>query len=170
MLMLHFTTRIKKFGSKGEKTGWTYIEIPSELINKLKPGVKTSFRVKGKLDEHPIKNIALLPMGEGDFIMALNAEMRKKIGKKSGYALDVYLAEDKSEFPFNKDFIACLKDEPKAISHFESITGSHQKYFSKWIDSAKTIETQTKRITMAVQALSKKMGYPEMIRANKKKD
>ncbi|HQV55523.1 MAG TPA: YdeI/OmpD-associated family protein, partial [Chitinophagaceae bacterium] len=47
-------------------------------------------------------------------------------------------------------------------------TGSHQKYFSKWIDAAKTEPTKVKRITMAVNALAKKVGYPEMIRAAKK--
>lgn len=168
--MVHFKTIIKKFGSQGEKTGWTYIDIPSTIIEKIKPGVKTSFRVKGKLDEHTIKGIALLPMGGGDFIMALNAELRKKIGKKSGYELEVYLSEDKSDFIFNKDFIACLRDEPKALTYFHSLTGSHQKYFSKWIDSAKTIDTKAKRIVMAVKALSQKMDYSEMIRANKKRE
>ena len=68
-----------------------------------------------------------------------------------------------------KDFIACLKDEPMAKKHFESLTGSHQRYFSKWIDSAKTEETKVKRITMAVNALAKKWGYPEMLRSSQGK-
>lgn len=165
--MVHFKTMIKKFSSQGEKTGWTYIDIPSTIIDKIKPGAKTSFRVKGKLDEHTIKGIALLPMGGGDFIMALNADIRKKIGKKTGYELNVYLTEDKSAFVFNKDFIVCLKDEPRAFEYFNSLPGSHQRYFSKWIDSAKTADTQAKRIVMAVKALSQKMGYGEMIRAGK---
>nr|MBP8244154.1 YdeI/OmpD-associated family protein [Chitinophagaceae bacterium] len=51
-----------------------------------------------------------------------------------------------------------------AKAFFESLTGSHQRYFSKWIDSAKTEPTRVKRITMAVNALAKKWGYGEMIR------
>jgi hypothetical protein len=47
----------------------------------LRPGNKKSFRVKGKIDAHPIRGIALLPMGGGRFIMALNAEMRKEMEK-----------------------------------------------------------------------------------------
>jgi hypothetical protein len=46
---------------------------------------------------------------------------------------------------------------------------SHQVYFSKWIESAKTNATKTKRIVMALTAFSKKQGYPEMIRENKNK-
>jgi hypothetical protein len=76
--MISFTTTILKFGQQGEKTGWTYILIPAELAGQLKPGHKKSFRVKGRLDQYPIKGVALLPMGEGDFIMALNAAHAKR--------------------------------------------------------------------------------------------
>ncbi|HVF97457.1 MAG TPA: YdeI/OmpD-associated family protein, partial [Flavisolibacter sp.] len=51
---------------------------------------------------------------------------------------------------------------------FESLTKGHRLYFSKWIESAKTEPTKAKRIAMAVNALAKGWGYPEMMRANKK--
>jgi uncharacterized protein YdeI (YjbR/CyaY-like superfamily) len=105
-------------------------------------------------------------MGDGNFIMPLNAAMRKATGKKLGDTLRVSLEADESEFELSQDFLDCLKDDPPAYDFFQSLTGSHQKYFSKWIDSAKTAATKTKRIVMAVTALSKKQGYPEMIRAN----
>ena len=166
--MVKFTAEILKFGKQGEKTGWTYFIISSLQAQKLKPDFKKSFRVKGKLDSHPIKKVALLPMGEGDFIMPLNASMRKAIRKKYGEKLLVILEEDKSEFVFNSDLILCLDDEPAAKKHFKTLSGSHQRYFSKWIDSAKTDSTKTKRIAMAVNALVKCMGFPEMLRVQKK--
>ena len=165
--MIQFTTTIHKFAKQGEKTGWTYIEISASQAKKLKPDTKVSFRVKGSLDSFKIKQIALLPMGEGHFILPLNAAMRKATGKKLGDKLNVSLEADNSEFAFSEDFIACLQDDPVAYDFFQTLSGSHQKYFSKWIDSAKTAHTKTKRIVMAVTALSKKQGYPEMIRANK---
>lgn len=162
--MVRFTVTINKFGSKGEKTGWTYFEVPAAIAQELKPGNKKEFKVKGKLDKYAIKRTSLIPMGGGRFIMALNADMRRAIGKKEGALLDVQLTEDKSDFVFNTDFIECLKDEPAAYKHFQSLTGSHQRYFSKWIDSAKTDPTKTKRIAMALNALAKGWGYPEMVR------
>ena len=162
--MVRFTVTINKFGAKGEKTGWTYFEVPPDIAQELKPDNKKEFKVKGKLDKYAIKRTSLIPMGGGRFIMALNADMRKAIGKKEGAMLEVQLAEDKSDFVFNADFIECLKDEPAAYTHFQSLTGSHQRYFSKWIDSAKTDPTKTKRIAMAVNALAKGWGYPEMLR------
>ncbi|HEY6502487.1 MAG TPA: YdeI/OmpD-associated family protein [Chitinophagaceae bacterium] len=170
MKAVSFTATIHKFEKQGEKTGWTYIEIPAEMAQKLKPGNKKSFRVKGKLDSYKISGIALLPMGGGAFVMALNAAMRKGFGKKHGAMLKVQLEEDKDEFRFNTDFMDCLADEPAAMNFFKTLAGSHQRYFSKWIDSAKTVETKAKRIAWAVTALSKKQGYGEMLRSHNKKD
>ncbi len=167
--MVQFTTTILKFGSMGEKTGWTYIEVPSDIAQQLKPGNRREFKVKGKLDKHPVTRLSLIPMGGGSFILPLNAGLRKVIGKKQGAMLKLQLEADNSEFVFNTDFIACLEDDPPAKKFFESLTGSHQRYFSKWIDSAKTEPTKIKRISMAVNALAKKWGYPEMLRASQGK-
>ncbi|MCC7029539.1 MAG: DUF1905 domain-containing protein, partial [Chitinophagaceae bacterium] len=74
--MIQFKAIIEKFGQQGEKTGWTYFLIPAEIAEKINKGVKKSYRVKGFLDETEISGVAILPMGEGDFIMPLNAELR----------------------------------------------------------------------------------------------
>src|SRR3984893_7044240 len=92
--MIQFIAPILQFAEQGEKSGWTYIEVPAALAQQLKPGNKKTFRVKGKLDQHIIKGIALLPMGGGDFIMALNATMRKAIGKRKGAVISVQLQTD----------------------------------------------------------------------------
>ena len=167
MKRIRYQTSLRKFGEKGEKTGWTYIEIPAEMAQQLKPGHKKSFRVKGKLDELSIQSVALLPMGDGNFIMPINASMRKSLRKQKGAMLEVQLQEDTTAFVFNKDFKICLEDEPSAKKFFETLPASHQKYFSKWIDSAKTEPTKVKRIAMAVAALARQMGYSEMIREQK---
>lgn len=163
--MIRLTATMHKFRSKGEKTGWTYVEIPADLAQKLKPGNKKEFKVKGKLDSYAIQRSSLLPMGGGIFIMPVNGAMRKAIGKKEGAMVKLQLEADDSAFVFNAEFIECLSDEPAAKFFFETLPGSHQRYFSKWIDSAKMDETKVKRITLAVTALSKKWGYGEMIRA-----
>jgi len=166
--MVSFNAIIKQFGQQGEKTGWTYIEVPVDATDELMPGNKKGFRVKGKLDNFPIKRIALIPMGGGIFIMPLNAAMRKGIAKRKGAMLKVQLIIDETPFQFNKDFIACLDDDPSAKKYFSTLTRSHREYFSKWIDAAKTEPTKTKRIAMAINALAKKWGYPEMLRNSRK--
>jgi len=169
---VQFTTVIQQFGEQGEKTGWTHIIIPAEIAQQLIPGNKKSFRVKGFLDDYKIEQVALLPMGGGDFVMALNATMRKGIKKKKGAMLNVKLQVDTKPIKPPTDFIECLKDEPKAFEFFYSLPKGHQNYFGKWIDSAKTEQTKTKRIAQAVNALSKKYGFSEMMRSlkNDRKD
>ena len=166
--MISFTTTILKFDQQGEKTGWTYITIPAALAEQLMPGNKKSFRVKGKLDECAVKGIALIPMGAGDFIMALNADIRKRIGKRKGAQLKVNLVVDEAGYQLNVALMDCMADEPAAMAWFKSLSKGHQNYFSKWVEAAKTEPTKIKRIAQAVSALSRKMGYPEMIRAQKK--
>jgi len=165
--MITFTARILKFQKKGEKTGWSYIEISKRQAQQLKPDSKVSFRTKGFLDVLPIQKAALLPMGDGNFILPINGTMRKALGKKEGDTVKVQLELDESALKLNAEFIKCLKDEPGAYDFFKMLPKSHQNYFSKWIESAKTIQTKTKRITMAVIALGSGQGYSEMIRANK---
>lgn len=165
--MIRFTATLQKFDEQGEKTGWTFIEIPEELAQKLKPGNKKSFRVKGKLDKFAIASVALMPMGEGNFIMAINADMRKGVGKKKGAQVIVQLEADDAPVPLSADLLGCLEDEPKAKAFYKSLTKGHQNYFSKWVESAKTEPTKAKRIAQAVNALSKGQHYGIMIRALK---
>ncbi len=168
--MIQFNTTIHKFENQGEKTGWTYIEIPADLAQKLKPGNKKSFRVKGKLDEFKIAGVSLLPMGGGAFIMAINAGMRKGIRKREGSSLTVKLEEDKKPYELNKEFLACLEDEPKALASLKAMPRSFQNYYSKWIESAKTEPTRIKRIAHAVSTLARGLNFQEMIRSLQKKN
>lgn len=168
--MVQYTTTILQFGEKGEKTGWSYIEVPADLAAELKPGYKQSFRVKGKLDNYAFEGVALLPMGNGSFIMPLKATIRKKIGKNKGAMLQVRLAVDNNPEPVSSpEFMECLHDDPQALSFFNTLPKSHRNYFMTWIESAKTEPTKTKRIAQAINGLSLKQGYGEMIRALKAK-
>lgn len=167
--MVQFVTIIKKFEQQGEKTGWTYIDIPADIADTLMPGNKKSFRVKGKLDKHPVKGVALLPMGGGNFIIPLNSEMRKAIGKRHGAMLSVSLVADKETVKLSEEMLACLQDEPKALAQFKKMPPSHQKYYSNWIESAKTAPTKTKRIAMTVTAMLKKQDFGTMMREAKAK-
>ena len=162
--MLRFTTKILQFADMGEKTGWTYIRIPAALAQQLTPD-KKSFRVKGRLDDHSIQKIALIPMGEGDFIMALNAGIRKAIRKQKGAMLQVEIEVDKAVIKPPGDLLECLADEPQALDYFTSLPKSHQNYFGNWIKAAKTDGTRARRIACVVSAMIQRLTFAEMLRA-----
>jgi len=163
--MLRFTTQILQFADMGEKTGWTYIRIPAVLAQQLLPGNKKSFRVKGRLDDYPIQKMALIPMGAGDFIMALNAAVRKAIRKQKGASLKVELEVNKALIQPPKDLLDCLADEPVALAYFKGLPTSHRNYFGNWVRAAKTDGTRTRRIACVVMAMVKQLTFAEMLHA-----
>ena len=165
-----FTALIKKFNQQGEKTGWTYIDIPEAIATQLLPGSKKSFRVKGWLDQYAYEGLSLVPMGGGDFILALNATIRKSIGKTKGAMVKVRMEIDTKPVIISPDLMECLQDEPKALAYFNALPPSHRKYYSNWIESAKTEATKAKRIVQALTACSQQMSYGEMIRSLKNKE
>ncbi len=162
--MVRFSAPIQKFGSQGEKTGWNYIVVPASATKKLNPGVKRSYRVKGKLDEYPIEKTALVPMGGGDFILAINAAIRKATGKRFGATLQVELELDMAPILPPKELIECMEDEPEALKYFNSLPQGHRNYFTKWIESAKTDATKTKRIALVIKTMIRKMDFGAMLR------
>lgn len=165
--MISFTATIQQFKQQGEKTGWSYIAIPAAMASQLKPGNKKSFRIKGILDNVQVAGMALIPMGGGDFILALNASIRKKIRKEKGATLKVIIEVDDRVRKPPDDLMECLADEPAALKYFNSLAPSHRNYFGTWIRSAKTEPTRTKRIAQAITALNKQFDFGQMIRSHK---
>jgi hypothetical protein len=166
-MRISFNAKLEKFASMGEKTGWTYFVIPKKAAEKLIPGRKTSYRVKGKIDNYKIEFVAMIPFGEGNFIIAFNATMRKGTGKKFGDSISLELEVDLFVKEIDTEFLECLAFEPEAMAFFDAMPPSHRQYYSNWISSAKTEGTKTKRIALAVNTLAKKMNYGEMLRSQK---
>lgn len=162
--MQAFTALLQKFGEQGEKTGWTYFVVPAPVAKKINPGVKKSYRVKGKIDDCKIVKTAMIPMGEGDFIIPINGAIRKSTGKRKGDIVKVQLEIDHSPILPPAELIECLKDEPEAFKYFNTLPQSHRNYFTKWIESAKTEPTKTKRIAMVIKTMVRKMDFGAMLR------
>ncbi|MCF3109858.1 YdeI/OmpD-associated family protein [Niabella sp. CC-SYL272] len=167
---ISLTTRLLKFAENGEKTGWTYVEIPADLAAELLPGNKKIFQVKGAIDDHKIAGASLLPMGGGNFILPVNAAMRKGIRKKEGAIVNLQLQLDSQKYVLNQELLDCLAEEPEALAFFRSLVPSRQHYFSKWVDAAKTDATKVTRIARCIYGLQRKWDYGEMIRFYKNKE
>lgn len=163
--MITFTATIRRFGKQGEKTGWTFLEIPAEIAEQIKPATRKSFRVKGKLDNFRIEQTSLLPIGEGNFIIPLNDAIRKGIKKNVGATVKLQLTEDKREPQLCPELMECLNDEPAALQQFNKLPPSHQRYYSNWILSAKTEQTKAKRIAKSIDGLIKNKTFGETMKS-----
>ncbi len=162
-MLIKFTTTLERFGDKGEKSAWTYLRIPEKCLTAWKIKARSPFHVKGKLDDCVLKQKAVMSMGDGQMMLPINATLRKKIKKETGDKVEVALEVDSSKYIIHKELLLCLEDEPVAKKHFNSLTNSHQKYYSKWIEEAKTKTTAANRIATAVTTLAMGLNYSEMI-------
>jgi hypothetical protein len=167
--MIRFTAELKRFDSQGEKTGWTYIELPAALAEGLKPGCRTAYRVKGRIDKLAIKGVALVPMGGGDFILAVNGTMRKELRKEKGATVTVQLGVDEEVFQTPAYITECLADEPKAGAFYDTLPPSHRRYWVRWIEEAKTEPTRARRLATMIDGLARGWDYGTTIRAAKAK-
>ncbi len=167
--MIEFEAEIEQFEEKGEKTGWQYIFISNDIALQIKPNNKKSFRIRGFIDALAISGLAAMPMGNGDFILALKASIRKDLKKGVGDIVRLRFEEHvdyKVEIP--EELAVCLNDEPHLMANFEKLAPSHQLYHIRYVIDAKTSETRFKRIAMIVDAMDKNWDYGKMIRENRK--
>jgi hypothetical protein len=165
--MVTFKAILEQYNNNGEKTGWTYILLPAAIAEKLQPGSRKGFRVKGSLDAHPINGVAVLPVGGGDFIIPVNATMRKGIKKLKGATVVVSLQVDQADIVPSPAFQLCLEEDELALQQFNALSKSHRNYFIKWVDGVKSEEAVAKRIAQALDALSKGMDFVGMMQYHK---
>jgi len=166
--MHSFKSIIYKYSTKGDKTGWTFVEIPADIIPKLKLKNRKGFRIKGLMDDIKFEKLSTYPTKENGFIIAINADMRKKLGKKEGAMLNTKFELDESKPIQSKELLDCLKEDKIALEAFKNLKVSHQNYHHRYVDTAKTSKTKAERIVNVINALYKKQDFGEMIRSLKK--
>lgn len=154
---------IERFDVKGEKTSWSYIAINAELATQIHDSDKKSFRGKGTMDGTPFAQIALMPMGEGQYILPINAVLRKAIGKKPGDRVHLMLEKDDDVWMMNSDLEACLRDAKEMHDVFIALPLGHQRYFSNWIESTKNPDLRAERIMKTIYAMEHGLNYAQMI-------
>jgi hypothetical protein len=142
--------RLEKFDGKG---GWTFARIPEILQNK-----NSHFgwvKVRGTIDGFEIRKYHLMPMGNGMLFLPVKAEIRKRIKKDVGDLVHVILYPDNEPLEVPEEMLLCLRDEPKALKFFNSLSESERKFYIEWVYSAKREETKVDRMAKTIDRLSK---------------
>jgi hypothetical protein len=140
---------LQKFPGKG---GWTYIQF-----DEIKPEKKKYFggvKVRGFIDDYELKDHNLFPMGKGILMMAVKAEIRKKIGKQEGDWVNIKLYYDEPQDNANEEFLLCLKDDSAAEKTFNKITKKKQQEIIDWISASKNEDMKVERIAKTLDMLS----------------
>lgn len=139
---------LEKFQGKG---GWTFVRIPE--IPQDKHAYFGWVKVRGTIDSFEIRKYHLMPMGNGQLFLPVKAEIRKKIKKQEGDHVHVILYPDDEPLETPEEMLLCLKEEPKALAFFKSLTESEQKFYIQWIYSAKKEETKINRLAKTIDRL-----------------
>ena len=141
---------LEKIAGKG---GWTFARIPEILQDKKAPFGWV--KVRGTIDGYEIRKCHLMPMGNGNLFLPVKAEIRKKINKKEGDIVHVILFKDDEPLEIPEEMLLCLEEEPQALTFFNKLTESEQKFYIQHIYSAKKEETKIVRLAKTINKLVK---------------
>lgn len=129
----------------------TGIRVPDDVVAKLgskRPAVKVT--INGYGYRSTIGSIGGEPM------LPVSAEHRKGAGIVAGDHVDVDLEPDTEprEVTVPEDLAVVL--DGAAREFFDSLSYSHKRAYTLWIEDAKKPETRQKRVTQAVEMLREK--------------
>jgi len=168
--MVTFQAPILRAGDQGAAmAGWADIDVPQAVAHQLKPDYRRAFRVRGEIDGQAFRGLTLIPKGGGDFFLAINGAMRKRLKKGVGDIISLRLEED-VDFVIQvpADLERCLADAGDDLTgRFLALPKSHRHYFINYINAAKTESTRAKRIAMTVEAMLLGLDFGAMIRLDK---
>lgn len=148
--------RLEKFPGKG---GWTFARIPEVLQNK-----NSAFgwvKVRVIIDGYEIKKYRLMPMGDGNLFLPVRSDIRKRIGKKDGDVVHIELYPDDGSPDVPEELRLCLSDEPRAATHFNSLSDDEKTAIIKWIFSPKKEDKKVERLVIAINRLVNKKKFKE---------
>jgi uncharacterized protein YdeI (YjbR/CyaY-like superfamily) len=112
-------------------------------------------KVLGTIDGYEIRKYHLMPMGNGNLFLPVKAEIRKIINKKEGDTVHIILFKDNEPLEVPEEMMLCLEDEPQALTFFNKLTESEQKFYIQYIYSAKKEETKIVRLAKTINKLVK---------------
>lgn len=137
--------------------GGVFVIVPFDVPAAY--GTRGQVKVLVTFDGFPYRG-SLVPMGDGQHLLGVPKQIRGSIGKTWGNTVQVELARDTEPrmAEVSEEFARALH-EAGVRPQFDALSYSHQREYTRWIESAKKSETRYERISKAVG----------MIRAGKKR-
>jgi Bacteriocin-protection, YdeI or OmpD-Associated/Domain of unknown function (DUF1905) len=143
---LAFTTTLHRRGPAAA------VILDDEQVTAVGEGAKR-FPVVATVNGHTWRTTVTRTRGE--FLLGLNAEVRKAAGAEAGDTVSVELALDTAprEVAVPAALAAALKGDKAARDAFDALSYTHRKEYARWIEEAKREETRERRVGQALAML-----------------
>lgn len=140
--------------------GWIYVLLPEVLKSE---GANFGWvKVKGSIDGVEFKKYSLMPY-KGQLFLPVKAEIRKQINKKEGDYVHVILYSDNEPLEIPEEMLLCLKDEPEALSFFNTLNENERLAYIKWIYAPKKEETKIERLAKVINGFVRGEKFSDII-------
>lgn len=132
--------------------------VPNHIAGRLING--RSRRVVCTLNGSVNYQCAMLPHGNGSFVITVNKKLRDRLNLSFGSEMDISLAKDTSAYglPLPGEFSELLRQDPEGGALFHDLTRGRQRTLLYMIGSAKSSERRIERSMVIVNHLKSNGG------------
>lgn len=112
-------------------------------------------RVQGSLDDYVLGTVKLMPKGNKELFLPVNARIRKALGKSAGDEVWVKLYKVAAQTSIPKDVLDCLNDSPGSLKKFEMLPLWKQTMYLEAIVDAPSAQEKTAKVLKLLTDLEK---------------
>jgi hypothetical protein len=144
---------------KSDNKLWgAHVEVPAAIVKKLAQG--SSRRVVCRLNDTVEYQCAMLPHGNGTFVISVNKGFRDKLELKFGDTVRMSLRKDKSEYglPLAEEFRELLKQDKDGGKFFHALTKGKQRTLLYIVGKGKHSDQRLARALTIVNHLKSHNG------------
>ncbi len=152
---LQFTSRLEQ---SHNRLWGGHFGVPISVAQKLVDA--GSRRVVCSINGSPEYQCALLPHGDGLYVVSVNKKLRSALGLSFGMAVHVSLRKDESKYglPMPEELEELLRQDKEGHRLFHSLTAGRQRTLLYTINSAKNTETRLTRAVIIIRHLKANGG------------
>ncbi len=152
---LHFTSTLER---STNKLWGAHFEVPEKVAKQLVEGQDR--RVVCTLNESVEYQCALLPHGNGTFVISVNKKLRDQLRMKFGMEVEVRLKKDRSEYglPMPEELQELLRQDRDADKLFHALTIGKQRTLLYIIGKGNDTEKRLSSANAIIRHLKENSG------------
>ena len=135
-----------------------HFEVPAKIVRRL--SADGSRRVRCRLNEGAEYQCAMLPHGNGTFVITVNKALRDSLGLTYGAEVQVALHRDESRYglPMPEEFNELLEQDEAGSALFHALTPGKQRTLLYIINGAKREDRRVSRALTVIRHLKRNKG------------